>query len=80
MGTITENWENRIGKKLVGKTIAAVRYLTEEEAEELGWVRRGLVIIFDDTSYVYPSMDDEGNDAGALFTSFEDLPTIPVMG
>jgi len=24
-------------------------------------------------------MDDEGNGAGAIFTTYEDLPTIPVM-
>jgi hypothetical protein len=73
------NWEQKIGEKLIGKTIAAVRYQTRDEADNWGFTARAIVIIFDDTSFIVPSRDDEGNDAGALFTSYEDLPTIPVI-
>jgi hypothetical protein len=73
------DWEKRIAAKLVGKTISAVQYMTLKEAEDIGFYRRPLVVHFSDGSYIYSSADDEGNDAGALFTSFEDLPTIPVF-
>jgi hypothetical protein len=72
-------WEQKIGEKLVGRTIAAVRYQTPEEADGWGFTSRAIVIVFDDASFILPSRDDEGNDAGALFTSYEDLPTIPVI-
>jgi hypothetical protein len=72
-------WELKAAKLLVGKTIAAVRYMTLDEAEGVGFCRRPLLIVFKDNSYIYASKDDEGNDAGALFTSFDDLPTIPVI-
>lgn len=74
-----EGWEKRIGEFLVGKTIKEVRYLTDEEVEGLGWFTKALVIIFADGSYIFPSADDEGNDAGALFTSDDNLPVIPVV-
>ena len=59
--------------------MAEVRYLNEKEKSDLGWNNSSLVIFFDDGSYVFSSADDEGNDAGALFTSSESLPIIPVI-
>lgn len=76
---LIENWNKRCSDELVGKTIKEVRYMTDEELEMYGWFKRVLVIFFTDGSYMLPSMDDEGNDGGALFTSFEKLPTIPVI-
>ena len=72
------DWNKECSKALVGRTIKAVRYLTDEEVEDLGWSRKSLAIFFDNGEYIFPSSDDEGNDAGALFTSFESLPVIPV--
>lgn len=66
-------------RKLVGKTIVDVRYLTPQETSVLGWSKRPIVIIFNDGSFLYPSMDDEGNDAGALFTSIKGLEIIGTM-
>lgn len=74
-----KEWGERASKHLKGKVIAEVRYLTEEEAKSLLWFHSTLAIFFTDGSYIFPSRDDEGNDAGALFTSFEDLDTIPVI-
>jgi hypothetical protein len=37
------------------------------------------MIELEDGTIIYPSRDDEGNDAGALFTSNEKTPTLPVM-
>lgn len=51
---------------LVGRTIKSVGYLTPAEIEEQGWDRSCVVITLDDGTMLYPSADDEGNDAGAL--------------
>ena len=75
----TQRWTKDCAKFLEGKTIKKVRYMTNEEAEAMGWFSRPLAIFFDDGSFVYASADDEGNDGGALFTSSDDLPIIPVM-
>ena len=72
-------WEKDISKFLVGKTIKKIEYLTEQEAEAMGWNQIPLVIIFDDNSYIFPMADDEGNNGGAIATSSKELPTIPVM-
>ena len=73
------SWEKSIKAKLEGRKIVEVRYLTDEEAASMGWSRSSLAIFLDDGSNIVPMSDDEGNDAGALSTSWKDLPTIPVM-
>lgn len=60
-------WTDYAAQNLVGKTVTNVRYLTEKEMHELGWYKRCLVIEFSDGTLVFPSRDDEGNDAGSLF-------------
>lgn len=60
-------WVKYAEEHLKGKTVVAVRYLSVEEQESLGWSHRPLVIQFDDGSIIFPSRDDEGNDAGSLF-------------
>ena len=52
---------------LTGKTIAAVRYMSEAECKKLMWDKRPLLIRFTDGSSIVPQMDDEGNDGGAIF-------------
>ena len=61
----TKGWEKRISKLLVNRKIVEVRYLTSEEARMSGWIG--------------PMSDDEGNDGGAMATSFKSEPTIPVI-
>jgi len=75
----TAYWSKQANDRLAGKTIREARYLTEEEANNLGWEESALVIFFTDGSYIFPSSDDEGNRPGALYTSFENLPIIPVV-
>ncbi len=72
-------WEKLINKFLVGKTIEKVRYMTHDEAEEVfGWDKKAVIIWFSDGSHMIPSMDEEGNGPGALFTSDEgDCSVIP---
>ena len=55
--------------------------MTDEEAENIGWDRKALVIRFDDGSLIFASQDDEGNDAGALFGQTKDGKdlTFPVI-
>jgi hypothetical protein len=60
-------WSDYATHNLVGKKIVNVRYMSTSEAEHMGWYSRSLVIQFDDGTIIYPSKDDEGNDAGALF-------------
>ncbi len=74
-----KEWETDIAKVLVGKKIVAIRYMTDEEMDNHGWSRRALIIQLDDGTAIYPSADDEGNGAGALFTNSEEMPTIPVI-
>ncbi len=64
---------------LEGRTIQFVRYLTEEEAEDMGWTYRPIVMFLDNGEYCFPMADDEGNEGGALATSDEQLQTIPVF-
>lgn len=52
--------------KLVGKSIKRVSYLTKEDASNMMWYKRPIVIEFDDGTMIIPQMDDEGNDGGAL--------------
>jgi len=77
-----KHWNKYAKDRLVGRSVVSVRYLTAEEAEDMGWYSRSLVIAFDDGSYIFPSQDDEGNDGGALFGgdgNVEDW-TFPVIG
>lgn len=74
-----DRWTASVKNLLVGRKITAVRYMTAKEVETLGWNSKGIVLQLDNGLLVFPSMDDEGNDAGALFTSDEKLPTIPVI-
>ncbi len=74
-----KEWETDISKLLVGKKIVAIRYMDKTEMENHGWSSGALLIQLDDGTIIYPSCDDEGNGAGALFTNSEEMPTIPVM-
>lgn len=66
MTDTTQHWNDTAAKILKGRTITDVFYMSQEEADELGWQGRGIVLVLDDGSQVIPQTDDEGNDAGAL--------------
>ena len=74
-----KEWADKAAALLVGRTIKEVRYMTGIERKDLGWRNRSLVLLLDDGTYIWPSADDEGNDAGAFFTNDPDLVTIPVI-
>tara|TARA_R100000655_G_scaffold92683_1_gene133869 strand:+ start:1541 stop:1783 length:243 start_codon:yes stop_codon:yes gene_type:complete len=75
------DWNTKTKKFLVGKTVKTARYLTKEELIDCfgdDTYKVPLVIEFTDGSWIFPMSDDEGNDGGALATSDEAMPTIPV--
>lgn len=74
-----QRWTKIAKDMLEGRTIKKVRYLSVSEMEDLGWYNRCVVIVLDDGNIIYPSRDDEGNDAGSLFTMNSDNPTLPVI-
>ena len=80
---IVKRWEAAAKKLLYGRRVGAVRYMTDAEMEQHGWSSKALIISLvgkDKTSVnIYASADDEGNDAGAYFTTDEELPVIPVI-
>jgi len=67
-----EYWTKKAEAILLNKKIVGVRYLTKQEEEMLGWNYRCVVMELEDGTLVYPSKDDEGNDAGALFYQSSD--------
>lgn len=64
---MTKQWIKYGKQHLEGRTIKEVRYLTPEEANNMGWAQRSIVLVLDNGTMVFPSRDDEGNDAGTLF-------------
>ena len=77
---LRESWGNLASNFLVGKTIRRVRYLDDREREDIAWDRSGLVIEFEDGHWIIAMRDDEGNDAGAIWTSSQsELNIIPVI-
>lgn len=61
------HWTNLARRYLKGHTIIDVHYMTESEIDDRLWHCRPIVLTLDNGTLVYPSHDDEGNDAGALF-------------
>lgn len=76
---IEQQWTEKVKSKLIGKTIVNVRYMTDKEQEANGWCKKGIVLTFNDGNIIFPMTDDEGNDAGAVGTSYKDLQTIPTI-
>ncbi len=76
---LDRKWNGIARALLVGRRIVEVGYMTREEAAGLGWTRRPLVIVLDDGTTLHAASDDEGNAAGALFTSNAAHPILPVL-
>lgn len=73
-------WISEIEAKLVGKKITGIRYMSAREVEHFGWYDKAVIIQLEDGGELMASADDEGNNAGAIFTNYEGLEVIPVMG
>ena len=64
------HWQDLADKHLVGRTIIKAEWLKPSEAQRLmGWEYQPLELFLDNGTILTPSMDDEGNNAGALFTN-----------
>ena len=72
-------WIKAVAHKLVGKEIVSVSFMSKEEAEEWGWYNRPIQLRLSDGHQLIISQDDEGNDGGSVFTSYEELPIIPTL-
>ena len=70
---------NKLNKALVGQTITKVEYLSPKETKELlGWDYQPCEIHLSNGTILTPSADDEGNEAGAIFTNIKGLEVIGV--
>ena len=72
-------WTQEARRQLLGRKIVGVRYMGRKEADDIGFIQRPVLLELDDGNLVYPSRDDEGNDAGALFTNDQKSGTLPVL-
>ena len=79
INSIRESWGFALATVLVGRQVTAVRYMTANEIDAYGWTQAAAVITFDDGTEIFASRDDEGNGAGALFTTIKGLETVPVI-
>jgi len=77
--TPEQYWTDLITKHLVGRKIVKVEYIPQDEMDENMWYKRPISIQLDNGHWITPLMDDEGNDGGAMSTTFKDLGTIPVI-
>jgi hypothetical protein len=59
-------WTKQARTILEGRTIKAVHYIGEKEADDNLFSKRGLMIMLDNGTMIYPMSDDEGNDFGAI--------------
>jgi hypothetical protein len=77
-----KRWTAEAKKHLLGHKIIGVRWMTDREQKSFGWSYAAVVLLLDNGTLLWPSTDDEGNNAGALFgisQSGEDI-TLPVLG
>ena len=76
---LKRSWVADVSATFIGRKIVAVRYMTDQEVKTLCWNKAAVVMALDDGTLFYPIADDEGNNAGAIATSCDDLPVIPVI-
>lgn len=62
-----KEWSEKAKEVLVGRKIVDARYMNDKEMEMMDWQSRPLCFVLDDGTTCILSMDDEGNDGGALF-------------
>jgi hypothetical protein len=69
-------WLKLAKKTVLGKKVISVRYMSKQESCDLGWNYRPIILEFDDGTYLFPSMDEEGNGAGCLLGGNYNNPEI----
>ena len=83
-GLMTDDkWIKSIAEHFVNRKIVSVKIMSDEEMDncfgEDCWHARAVAFKLDNGHWFYPSQDDEGNGAGAIFTTMKKLPVVPVM-
>jgi hypothetical protein len=78
---LTQTWVEKAREVLKGRTIVAVTYASERDIADSYFSKRGLRILLDNGTEIYPMADDEGNDFGAVHYmtkdgKFDILPTL----
>ena len=77
---MNDEWQKKLKKHLVGRTIVKVEWLSPKRTEELlGWTNQPCEIYVDNGTILTPSADDEGNDAGAIFTNIKEISVLGVF-
>ena len=79
MAMTEKKWTAEVAAQLVGKTITSVSFMSEKAADDWGWSARPLEINLSDGHQLLVAADDEGNNGGSIFTTYDDLPTIPTL-
>jgi len=72
-------WQKRIEKYLLGKSIIKLEYMSEEDAKKFGWSKRPIQILLNNGVWLTITQDDEGNNGGAIHTNIKKLEIIPVI-
>jgi len=78
MDNLERDWNITANNALLGSTITHVEYMTQKEADGVYWHKRPVMFKLNNRVWCYPSMDDEGNDGGALFMNNK-LGCLPVL-
>ena len=74
-------WQDLANEHLVGRTIVKAQWLIPKEAKRLfGWDYQPIELFLDNGTILTPSQDDEGNNAGALFTNIKHKKIIGEVG
>ena len=71
------DWLKTASKLLVGRTIVGVDYISEEERDQHYLAHRAIVLRLDNGLEIFPMADEEGNDAGCLFTTDRKVGILP---
>lgn len=80
---LRREWAKR-ARSLVGGKIVGVRWMHPDEQNSHDWQDAAPILEVELANgegviAIYPSADDEGNNAGALFTTSAKIPTLPVI-
>ena len=77
---MNDQWQKKLKKHLVGRTIVKVEWLSPKRTDKLlGWANQPCEIYLDNGTILTPSADDEGNDAGAIFTNIKEMSVLGVF-
>ena len=68
-------YTSNIRKHLIGRTITDVKWLSADESKRLmDWDYQPCEIFLDNGTILTPGADDEGNNAGVIFTNIKEIP------